>query len=126
VVEEERPIPPPTMKKKAPVFVSILPRRITRSTRSAKETIGWQDMEQAIPILHPLSSMVDEGTVTQEPVSSDKLTVTVETTANDGTGLQEQVMQDVASPQEPTVQVETVPQEPVMTDTVVTQEPAAP
>jgi hypothetical protein len=70
VVEEEHPVPPPATKKKAPAFISILPRRRTRSTRSAEATIGWQDMEQEIPILHPLSSMVDEGTDTQEPVSS--------------------------------------------------------
>jgi hypothetical protein len=55
-------------------------------------------MEQAIPILHPLSSMVDEGTVTQEPVSSSELTMPVETAANDDTGIQEQFMQDEVVP----------------------------
>jgi hypothetical protein len=67
-------------------------------------------MEQAIPILRPLYSMVDEGTVTQEPVSSSELTVPVEIDANDGTGIQEQVMQDEAVPQEPVVQDNIFPQ----------------
>jgi hypothetical protein len=126
VVEEEHHVTPPATKKKASAFVSILPRRRTRSTKSAEATIGWKTMEHAIPILHPLSSMVDEGTVTQEPVSSSQLTMLVETVANDGTGLQEQVMQDEVVPQEPVVQDETVPQEPFMTDPAITQETVVP
>jgi hypothetical protein len=63
VVEEERHVPPPAMKKKTPTFVSILPRRRTRSTRSFEAAIGWQDVEQVIPIIHPLSSMVESGMV---------------------------------------------------------------
>ena len=39
VVEDEHPIPPRATKKKASSFVSILPRRRTRSTRSAKVAI---------------------------------------------------------------------------------------
>jgi hypothetical protein len=138
VVEEERPVPPPTTKKKTPAFVSILPRRRTRSTRSVEAAIGWQDVEQAIPILHPLSSMVDAGMVPHEP------TVQVATVPQDPVMTytvvtQEPVVQvDTVTPepaapqrivppelviQEPTVHVETVPQEPVLTDTTVTQEP---
>ena len=64
VVEEEQPVPPPSTKKKASAFISILPRRRTKSTRSAEATIEWKAMEHDIHILHPLSSMVDEGTVT--------------------------------------------------------------
>jgi hypothetical protein len=70
VAGEEQHIPPPTTNKKAFAFISILPRRKTRSTSFVEETIGWQDMEHAIPILCPLSSMIDEEIVTQEPVSS--------------------------------------------------------
>jgi hypothetical protein len=66
VLEEEHPIPPPTMKKKTSTFVSTLPRRKTRSTRSVEVAIGRQDMEHAIPILHPLFPMVDVGTIPQE------------------------------------------------------------
>jgi hypothetical protein len=54
---------PPSLqatKMKAPTFVSTLPKRRTRSTRSTEETIGWKNMAQAIPILHPLSSIVNE------------------------------------------------------------------
>jgi hypothetical protein len=109
VVEEEQPVPPPTTKKKASAFISILPRRKTRSTSFAEATIGWKAMEQAIPILRPLSSTIDEETITQEPVSSSELTVPVETPANNGTGIQEQVRQDEVVTQEPTVQDETVP-----------------
>jgi hypothetical protein len=67
VVEEECPVPPPVMKKKTPAFVSILPRRRTRSTRSIEDAIGWKDVEQAILILRPLSSLVDVGMVPHEP-----------------------------------------------------------
>jgi hypothetical protein len=45
VVEEEHPVPPPTTKKKSSSFVSILPRRRTRSTRFAEVAIGWKAME---------------------------------------------------------------------------------
>jgi hypothetical protein len=89
VVEEEHFVPPLAMNKKSSAFISILPRRKTRSTRFAEVEIGWKAMEQAIPILHPLSSMVDEGIVTQEPISSSELSVPVKTNANDGTGIQE-------------------------------------
>jgi hypothetical protein len=111
VVEEEQPVPPPSTKKKASAFVSILPRRKTRSTSFAEATIGWKAMEQAIPVLHPLSTTIDEETVTQEPVSSSNLTVLVKTPANNGTGIQGQVRQDEAVTQEPTIQDEPVPQE---------------
>jgi hypothetical protein len=109
VVEEEQHVPPPSTKNKASTFVSILPRRKTRSTSFVEATIGWKPVEQAIPILHPLSSMIDEETVTQEPMSSSELRVPVETTANNGTGIQEKVKQDEVVPQEPTVQDEIVP-----------------
>jgi hypothetical protein len=52
--------------------------------------------------------------------------VPVETTTNDGTGIQEQVMQDEVVPQEKTMQDETIPQVPVMTDPTVTQETNVP
>jgi hypothetical protein len=48
-------------------------------------------MEQAIPILHPLSTTIDEETVTKEPVSSSNLTVLVKTPANNGMTIQGQV-----------------------------------
>ena len=109
MVEEEQHIPPPSTKNKASAFISILPWRKNRSTNFAEATIGWKDMEHAIPILRPLSSMIDEETVTQEPMSSSELRVPVETTANNGTGIQEKVKQDEVVPQEPTVQDEIVP-----------------
>jgi hypothetical protein len=65
VVEEEHHVPPLAMKKKTTTFVSMLLRRRTRSTRVVEAAIGWQDMEQAILILHQLSSMVDTGMVPQ-------------------------------------------------------------
>ena len=85
------------MKKKAPTFVSILPRRRARSTRFSEATIGWKDVEQVIPILHPLSTMVDAETVPQES------TVHIETDP------QEPVLKDIDVPQEPTIHVETYP-----------------
>jgi regulator of replication initiation timing len=72
-------------------------------------------MEQEIPILHPLSSVVKEVTVTQEPAPSNNMTVTQEPSSS----------QNLAVTQEPTAQEEIVPQEPVMSELVVTQEPAA-
>jgi hypothetical protein len=66
-------------------------------------------MEHAILFLRPLSSPIDEETVTQEPVSSSELTVPVETPANNGTLIQGQVRQDEAITQEPAIQDETVP-----------------
>jgi hypothetical protein len=149
-LRKNAPVPPPATKKKTTTFISTLPRRKTRSTRSVEAAIGWQDMEQAIPILCPLSSMVDTGTVPQEPtvhVETDPqepvltdTTVTPEPTApqkivppelvileptdNVETIPQEPVLIDTDVTQEPTVHVETDPQEPVLTDTTVTQEPA--
>jgi hypothetical protein len=123
MVEEEKPVPPPSMKKKASAFISILPRRKTRSTSFAEATIGWKAMEQAIPFLRPLSTTIDEETVTQEPVSSSNLTVLEETPANNGTCIQGQVRQDEAVTQEPAIQDGLVPHEADMTNTTVTQEP---
>jgi hypothetical protein len=45
VLEEEQPVPPPTTKKQTTTFISTLPRRKTRSTRSIEAAIGRQDME---------------------------------------------------------------------------------
>jgi hypothetical protein len=66
VIEEEHLVPPPTTKKKTTTFVSTLPRRKTRSTKSVEAAIGKKNMEQAIPILCPLYSMLDTETVSQE------------------------------------------------------------
>jgi hypothetical protein len=149
VIEEEHLIPPLATKKKTTTFVSMLPKRRTRSTRSAEAAIGWKDVEQAIPILHPMSSMVDTGTVPQEPtvhVETDLqelvLTDTVvtpepaaphkivplelvilEPTDNVTTTPQEPVLTETDITQEPTVHVKIDPQEPVLMDTAVTQEP---
>jgi hypothetical protein len=109
VLEEEQPVPPPSTKKKASSFISILLRRKTRSTSFAEVAIGWQAMGQAIPILRPLSTTIDEETVTQEPVSSKKLTVLVDTPANNGTGIQGQVRKEEVVTQEPTIQDEPFP-----------------
>jgi hypothetical protein len=78
-IVEEHPPSPKATKKKDPVFVSTLPRRRTRSVRSIKASVGWKDMEHAIPILHPLSSIVKE-TATQELVPSNNMVVTQEPT----------------------------------------------
>jgi hypothetical protein len=115
LVVEEHPPSPKEKKRKTPAFVSTLPRRRTRSARSTGATVGWKHMEQAIPILHPLSSIVKEVTVTQEPVPSNNMTVTQEPTSS----------QNLVVTQEPAAQEETVPQEPVMPELVVTQEPTA-
>jgi hypothetical protein len=116
LVVEERPPSPKAKKRKTHVFVSTLPRRRTRSARSTEAAVGWKNMEQEIPILHPLSSIVKEVTVTQEPVPSNNMTVTQEPTSS----------QNLVVTQEPTAQEETVPQEPVMPELVVTQEPTIP
>jgi hypothetical protein len=128
VLEEEHLVPPPTTKKKTTTFVSTLPRRKTRSTRSVEAAIGRQDMEQVIPILRSLPPMVDVGTVPQES------TVHVETDPQEPVLTDTVVTQEPAAPQkivppepvilEPTVHVETASQEPVPTTTTVTQEPA--
>jgi hypothetical protein len=128
VLEEEHPVPPPAMKKKTTTFVSTLPRRKTRSTKSVEAAIGRQDMEQAVPILHPLFPMVDAETVPQES------TVHIETDPQELVLTDTTVTQEPTAPQnivpleavilEPTVHVETAPQEPVLIATTVTQEPA--
>jgi hypothetical protein len=123
LVVEERPPSPKAKKRKSLVFVSTLPKRKTRSARFAEATVGWKNMEQALPILHPLSSVVNNVTVTQEPTSSPNLVVTQEPTAQEETVTQEPVMPELAVTQEPTDQEETVTQEPVMSEVVVTQEP---
>ena len=69
VLEEEQPIPPLAMKKKTATFISTLPKRKIRSTRSIEVAIGRQDMEQVVPILHPLFPMVDAETIPQESTS---------------------------------------------------------
>jgi hypothetical protein len=112
------------MKKKASAFVSILPRRKTRSTSFAEVEIGWKSMEHTILVLLPLSTMIDEETITQEPVSSSNLTVLLKTPINNGMGIQGQVGQDEVVTQEPTIQDEPVTQEANMTNMTVTQEPA--
>ena len=78
LVVEECPPSPKLKKRKAPSFVSTLPRRRTRSTRSTGAIVGWNHMEQEIPILLPLSYVVKEVIVTQEPVPSNNMTVTQE------------------------------------------------
>jgi hypothetical protein len=78
VAVEERPPSPKEKKRKTLVFVSTLPRRITRSTRFTEATIGWKNMEHTIPILRPLSFVDKEVTITQEPVPSNNMTVTQE------------------------------------------------
>jgi hypothetical protein len=45
VLEEEHLVPPPVTKKKTTTFISTLPSRKTRSTRSVEAVIGRQDME---------------------------------------------------------------------------------
>jgi hypothetical protein len=137
LVVEECPPSPKEKKRKMCVFVSTLPRRRTRSARSTEATIGWKNMEQTIPILHPLSFVVkimivtqepipsDNMTVTQEPTSSQNLAVTQEPTSQGKTFPQEPVIPELVVTQEPTAQEETVPQEPIMLELVVTQEPTA-
>jgi FtsZ-binding cell division protein ZapB len=95
-------------------------------------------MEQDIPILRPLSSMVDAGTIPHEP-AIQVTTVPQYPVMTNTIVTQEPIVQvDTVTPkpaapqrivplelviQEPIVHVEIVPQEPVLTDTVVTQEP---
>jgi hypothetical protein len=82
LVVEERPPSPKAKKKKTLVFVSTLPRRRSRSARSTEATIGWKNIEQEIPILRPLSSVVQEVIVTQEPTPSNNMIVTQEPTSS--------------------------------------------
>jgi hypothetical protein len=129
VIEEEHPVPPPAAKKKTTTFVSTLPRRKTRSTKSVEAAIGKKNMEQVIPILHPLSSMLDTETVPQES------TIHVETDPQEPVLTDTVVTQEPAAPQEivppeleilePPVHVKSAPQEPVLIVTAVTQEPTA-
>jgi hypothetical protein len=74
-IAKEHPPSPKATKKKDILFVSTLPRRGTRSMSSIKASVGWKDMELAIPILHPLSSIVKE-TATQELFPSNNMVVT--------------------------------------------------
>jgi hypothetical protein len=132
LVVEEHPPSPKEKKMKTLVFVSTLPRRRTRSMRSTEATVGWKNMEHAIPILRPLSSVVkkmtvtqelvpfDNMTVTQEPTSLKNLAVTQELAAQEKTVPQEPAMPELAVTQEPAAQEETVPQEPVMPELAVT------
>jgi hypothetical protein len=112
---EEHPPSPKEKKRKSHFFVSTLPRRRTRSTRSTKATIGWKNIEHALPILCPLSSIEKEAVVTQEPVPSNNMSKTKEPASS----------QHLVVAQEPTTQEATIPQEPVMLELVVTQETAA-
>jgi hypothetical protein len=148
VLEEEQPVPPPATKKQTTTFISTLPRRKTRSTRSVKDAIGRQDMEKVVPILRPLFPMVDTETVPhestvhvetdpQEPVQTDTTVtpelvapqkivvpklVILEPTDNVEAAPQEPVLKNTDVPQSSTVHVKTNPQEPVPKDTTVTQE----
>jgi hypothetical protein len=135
LVFEEHPPSPKSNKRKSLVFVSTLRRKKTRSARSTKASVGWKNMEQAIPILHPFSFVDKEVVVTQEPVPSNKMTMTQETASSQNLVVtqepatqeeivpQEPVMPELVVTQEPTSQKEIVPQEPVMPKLVVTQEP---
>jgi hypothetical protein len=72
---------PPSLKenkRNTHVFISTLPRRRNRSTRSTEEEVGWKNMEQEIPILRPLSSIDKEVIDTQEPIPSNNMIVTQE------------------------------------------------
>ena len=80
------------------VFVSTLPRRRTRSTRSTAVAVGWKDMEHAIPILRPLPS-ITTNTV-QQYTAIPNLVVT----------------------QEPVIQPNTIPQELVRPESIVALE----
>lgn len=82
LIVEEHPPSPEKKKRKIPTFVSTLPRKKTRSARTTGAVVGWQNMEHAIAILLPLSSLVEEAIVTQEPTPSNKLTVTQEPTSS--------------------------------------------
>jgi hypothetical protein len=128
VLEEEHLVPPPATKKKTTTFISTLPSRKTRSTRSVEATIGRKDMEQATPILCPLYPMVDVEIVPQ------KSTVHVDISPKEPVLTATTVTQEPTTPQkivpsepiilESTIYVETTPQEPVPTATTVPQEPA--
>jgi hypothetical protein len=113
LVVEEHPPSPKANKRKTHAFVSTLPRKRTRSARSTGAAVGWKNMEQAIPILRPLSSIVKEVTITQEPVPSNNMVVTQELASS----------HNLVVTQEPVSREETFPQEPVMPELVVTQEP---
>jgi hypothetical protein len=67
-------------------------------------------MEQEIPILHPLSSIFKEIS-TQEPVPSNNMVVTQETTTQEEIVPQATTILNLAATQEPATQVETIPQE---------------
>jgi hypothetical protein len=118
LVVEEWPPSPKAKKMKSHVFISTLPRRRTRSARSIEEIVGWKNIEQALPILRPLSSVVKEVVVTQEPATQEE-TIPQEPASS----------QNLVVTQEPVVQEEIVPQEPVMPETAAlvivssTQEP---
>jgi hypothetical protein len=78
LVVEECPSSPKAKKRKTHAFVSTLPRKITRSARSTGAAVGWKNMERAIPIRRPLSSIVKKVIVTQELVPSKNMIVTQE------------------------------------------------
>ena len=61
-IEEHPPSPKP--KKRSFVFISTLPKRRTRSARLVEATVGWTNIEKAVPILCPLSSFVQNEAVT--------------------------------------------------------------
>jgi hypothetical protein len=69
IIEEHPPSPEP--KRRSSVFISTLPKRRTRSARLAEAAVGWTNIEKAVPILRPLSSVVQNEVVTQEPTSSE-------------------------------------------------------
>jgi hypothetical protein len=73
LVFEENPPSPKEKKRKSHVFVSTLPRRRTRLARSTEVAVVWKNIEHALPILHPLSSIYKEVDVTQEPVPSNNM-----------------------------------------------------
>jgi hypothetical protein len=77
-VVEEGPASPKAKKRNTLAFVSTLPRNKTRLARSTTTTVGWKNMEQEIPLLRPLSFVVQEVTSTQQPVPSNNMTMTQE------------------------------------------------
>jgi hypothetical protein len=90
------------MKKKENGFISTLPRRRTPSTKSTTTTVGWMDMEHAIPILRPLPSITTK-IATQEPIPSDDMAITQEPTAHEETVQQDTTIPNLAVTQEPTI-----------------------
>jgi len=56
IIEEHPPSTEP--KRRSSIFISTLPKRRTRSARLAEAAVEWKNIEKAMPILRPLSSVV--------------------------------------------------------------------